>query len=141
MSLFSLSLLLTGCGGGGYTVTGKVTFPDGSPLERGRVVFDSGSQMFYGDIDSDGNYTMSGGTGAKKIPAGTYAVYLMGTVLPGDPTPAVIPTDADGNQMGPSPPEVPDIPLVAAKYTRRDTSGLQCVVSGKTEFNISVEKP
>ena len=139
--MLSFSLVLTGCSGGGNIITGKVTFPDGSPLERGRVVFDSGTQTFYGNIDSQGNYSMSGGDGSKGIPEGTYNVYLMGAVRPGNPTPEDIPTDADGNQIGPTPQELPDIPLVAAKFTQRATSGLQCVVSGKTTFNIPVEKP
>jgi hypothetical protein len=138
----SLSLVLTGCGGGGYAVTGKVTFPDGSPLDTGTVVFESGTQTFYGGISSDGNYAMMGsGTGNRKIPAGTYDVYLMRTVRSGNPTPEAVPMDADGNQIGPPPREVPDIQLVAAKYTRKTTSGLQCVVNGKTEFNITVESP
>ena len=137
----SFSLMFAGCGGGGHAVTGKITFPDGTPLERGRVVFDSGSQTFYGEVAPDGTYTMLGGAGEKRIPPGTYNVYLMGTVLPGDPNPEAVPTDADGNQIGPPRRELPDIPLVAAKYNRTDTSGLQCVVSGKTVFDITVERP
>jgi hypothetical protein len=137
----SFPLLLTGCGGGGYAVTGKVTFPDDSPLDCGTVVFESEKQTFYGGVGTDGTYTMMGGTGNKKIPSGTYKVYLMGTVRAGNADAPPIPLDADGNQIGPPPKEVPDIQLVAAKYTRRDTSGLECEVKGSRTFDIPVEKP
>jgi hypothetical protein len=139
--MMSLPLLLTGCGGDGFTVTGKVTFPDDSPLDYGSVVFESGSHAFYGGVNPDGSYTMMGGTGNKKIPSGTYKVYLMGTVRSGNPNAAPIPTDADGNQIGPPPKEVPDIQLVAKKYLQRETSDLQCEVSKNTKFDIPVEKP
>jgi len=139
--MIALPLVFSGCGGGGNLVTGTVTFPDGSPLDCGTVVFESATQTFYGGINSEGAYTMLGGTGNKGIPSGTYQVYLMGTVRSGNPTPAVIPTDSDGNQIGPPPKELPDIQLVAAKFNQKGTSGLQCVVQGKTEFDIPVEKP
>jgi len=142
LSLFAIPLLLAGCGGGNV-VTGKVTFPDGTPLERGRVVFDSGMHMFYGEISPDGTFTMEGAAGGRTIPSGTYGVFLMGTVRPGDAE-AVDnrPTDEDGNPIGPEPRGgAPDIPLVAPRFTRKATSGLECVVNGRTEFNITVEKP
>ena len=141
--LFLLSLLLafTGCGGGVSLVTGKVTFPDGSLLDTGTVVFDSGAKVFYGSVDTQGNYTMMGTEGGKKIPDGTYQVYLMGTARSANPDAAPIPLDADGNQIGPSRPELPDIQLVARKFLQKATSGLECVVKGRTTFDIPVEKP
>jgi len=134
-------LFLTGCGGGSV-VSGTVTFPDGTPLERGRVVFDSGTHMFYGEINPDGTFTMEGAAGGRTIPAGTYGVFLMGAIRPGDPDPVDNrPIDEDGNPIGPEPRGAPDIPLVAPRFTRKATSGLQSVVSGRTEFNFTVEKP
>ena len=141
LALFAFLLALTGCGGGGFAVTGKVTFPDGSPLDTGTVVFDSGSTVFYGGVDKQGNYTMMGTEGSKGIPAGSYQIYLMGTVRSPYADAEPIPTDADGNQIGPPRPELPDIQLVANKFLQKGTSGLQCDVKGKTEFNIPVEKP
>ena len=139
LSMFSVSLLLTGCGGGNM-VSGTVTFPDGSPLERGRVVFDSGAHTFYGEVNPDGTYEMQGGTGGRTIPAGTYGVYLMNTVLTAE-TVDNRSIDDDGNPIGPEPRSAPDIHLVAAEFTRKTTSGLECVVNGRTVFNITVEKP
>ena len=131
--LFCLLLLFAiGCGGH-PSVGGKVTFPDGSPLTEGQVLFESASLVAQGTIQKDGTYTIRTGE-EKGVPAGTYKVSIGGfkpTYESSPPPPSGCP---------PPPPRVtaPVIPI-ARKFLDSATSGLVCEVKNKTTFNIEVE--
>jgi len=103
-------------------VSGKVTYPDGKPVPRGQVTFNSGSFTAGGHILDDGTYNIG-----MRVPAGTYQVTVIAL---GESPIGVDPEDAK-----------PAKPLVDAKYNNPATSGLECVVSGTTVFNIEVEAP
>jgi len=124
---FSLITLVCtlGCGEGGYTVGGKVTYPDGTAVPTGQVTFSSGSFTGGGSIIGDGTYSTT-----VRIPAGTYKVSVTAF---GEPPAAAGGRDSD---------EIPSgVSLVAQKYTNPETSELVCEVNGPTTFDITVTAP
>jgi len=121
--LFILLVFCVGCGDG-YVVSGKVTFPDGTPLPRGQVTFFSSTFTGGGNVGSDGSYKVTVG-----VPAGTYKVTVIAL---GESSP-------DPNVPIHETKPVPS--LVDTKFNSPDTSGLVCEVKGKTAYNIPVEAP
>jgi hypothetical protein len=130
------ALLLVGAAGCGtrmYPVTGKVTFPDGTPLAVGTVVFErvDGSRMdgamARGNIRPDGSYelrTSSPGDGALP---GRYRVLIS------PPNLLVSPEGQDSSYELPCP--------FDPKFRDFSTSGLEYDVQpGRNEFNIQVAK-
>lgn len=71
-------VLTIGAGGcGGYpTVTGRVTFSDGTPLSVGEVILDNGRNMGRGAIMPDGAFVIGFSKPGNGIPAGTYRVAI-----------------------------------------------------------------
>ena len=118
-----------GCGKGA-TVKGKVTFPDGTPLTVGEVVFQTESRMTSGRIQSDGTYKLSGATESDGVPLGFYGVRIVGAYGSSNTPSGADPSDA------PMP-----IPLIDEKFEDTATSGLTCEVKGATTFDITVTKP
>ena len=139
--VLSLSFFPIGCGGNS-TVTGKVTFPDGSLMTTGEVLFESSSLMAKGAIQKDGSYSLNAGD-MKGVPNGTYRVSIGGfkpkvVSAPPPELPA-----GGGPPRGPirtGPPQmiIPEIP-VAKKFLSPATSGLTCEVKGRTKYDITVE--
>jgi len=124
---FGLFLLVccVGCGGKqGFSVGGKVTFPDGQPVTRGQVTFTSGSFTGGGSIIADGTYNIN-----VRVPAGTYKVSVA----------AYAETTADQSVdiADAKPPQS----LIDPKFNNPETSELVCEVKGATVFNIPVTAP
>ncbi|MDR1480940.1 MAG: hypothetical protein LBJ00_18600 [Planctomycetaceae bacterium] len=117
-----------GCGERRTTITGLVKFTDGTPITRGFVIFDNGTNSFFGTIKENGTYA----TGAEKIvdgiPDGTYKVYL-GKV--------------NGMKPNPQTRRVEKIEVVNPKYCSVETTSLTFEVKrgGVKTFDIIVEKP
>jgi hypothetical protein len=130
---FSVICFAVGCGGGGYTVTGKVTFPDGEPLTAGRVIFTNGTISAFGDLNARGEYRMGVNRAGDGIPAGIYQVYIAGALVEGDP--AFTQTMDDGTEA------IPMILAIDPKFTTASRSELTKEVSGRTTFDITVTKP
>jgi len=126
-----ICLVSFGCGSGSK-VTGKVTFPDETPLTIGKVMFTDSSISAFGTIDKNGNYSMGLLKDGQGIPPGTYKVYITEAMVDGDASLAR--KDEDGNMV------IPKVPAVALKFMSADASGLTCEVKGKTTFDIKVEK-
>ena len=120
-----------GCGKNA-TVTGTVTFPDGTPLDRGVVIFENDKIAARGDIRKDGTYSLTSGED-KGIPPGTYRVSISGANQP-----IIEPPTAEGGGA-------PKITLVTnpidRKYESPSTSGLTREVTGRTTFDIIVDPP
>ena len=131
VALFLLSLSV-GCGGN-VTVTGKVTFADGTPLTEGQVNFESSGLSSRGSIQSDGTYSLETGE-SKGIPRGSYQVSITGF---GGPKMVDVAPPGSPPQMRPVFRESP----IDRKYFNPDTSGLTCEVKGRTVYNITVEPP
>jgi len=117
------------------TVTGKVTFPDGTPLDRGTVLFENDTMSARGPIKKDGTFTMISGDN-KGVPKGTYKVSI------GKLTEPTITTTPSADGKGPSKVKVtPNISPIDAKYSSSAKSGLTCEVKGRTKYDITVEPP
>ena len=117
-------VFLVGCSDR-VTVTGKVTYIDGSPLQAGEVAFSDGRLVYRGNIDQNGGYKLGGVHEGDGISPGMYEVYLIGA--------ETMETD-ENNVMRP-------VQLVAQKYLSPDTSELTCEVKGKMTFDFKVERP
>ena len=129
MRLFSvvsllLCVVLSGCGDGSLRVSGKVTFPDGSPLIRGTVVFDSGSFTNKAVLDSNGQYNI-------EVPTGQYKVYFTFTSVR-DETFVPPPDEPDAQRY---------IELIHSSYTTLNSTALSCDVSKSGTHNFTVEPP
>jgi hypothetical protein len=117
----------SGCGSDFNPVTGRVTFPDGTPLEEGIVICEmkqgDKTVMARGNLERDGSFklgTLQPGDGAAP---GKYQVLVVPRAL----------TDAEKATIP---------PLIDSKFERFETSGLELEVKeGKNELNISVTKP
>jgi hypothetical protein len=122
--------LVSGCGGDKVSLKGKVTFKeDGTPLTCGMVCFETDTFAARGPLTSDGTYQVTSVKKNDGIPKGSYKVFIFGAE-------AAVENPSGGMR------EARSVPLVAQKYTNRDTSGLTFEVDGTTkEFNFEVEKP
>lgn len=67
---------LGGCGGH-PSVTGRVTFADGTPLTVGEVVLDNGSVMGRGSLNKNGGFVIGFTRPGDGIPAGWYDVGII----------------------------------------------------------------
>ena len=117
-----------GCGGGRASVSGRVTYEDGSPLTAGNVIGQTGegaaSTTVQGSVKSDGTFswgTDRPGDGAKP---GKYRVAVQTRAL-GDEE------RSKGMQ-----------PAIDDKYTRFETSQIEFTVKeGSNDLQIKVTKP
>ncbi len=131
--LFCASIV--GCFGSGdmptYQVTGKVAFPDGSPLKGGWIIFNS---VDHPGANARGTISKEDGT------------FLMGTHVPDDG--AVVGQHRVSIQAArpegfdPDNPAMRNAPaIIDPRFTRPDTSGLQFEVTsdGENHFEIEVQ--
>jgi hypothetical protein len=123
VAAFVLLVGVAGCGGY-YPVHGKVTYPDGSPVTKGIVVFESNGAAnaisARGEIQADGTYQLGTDKPGDGVPAGKYRVLV---------TPRL---------------ENPDAPEVTfdRRFADFNTSGLEFEVgSGDNDFSIQVTRP
>ncbi len=115
--------LLIGCGNLS-TVSGTVTFEDGSPLTVGTVVFQSPTFVAKEVLNSSGRYSL-------KVVPGEYTVYISSASVLDE---TFVP-----------PPDEPDavrhIPLIDSQFASLSESQLKCTVTGSQKFDIFVTKP
>ena len=129
-------VFVAGCGD--PKVTGKVTFPDGTPLTTGQVMFQKEGFIGSGSIKKDGTYSAGKQKDGDGLPPGTYQVFLSEVSTFGE---------MSGNSgvetsIGTVILEVaPTVDLVPTKYMSPATSGLTVTVDGPTKFDIEVEPP
>jgi hypothetical protein len=118
-------------------VHGKVTFPDGKPLDLGMVCFQGESFVYRGMIGTDGTFQMTTQKQGDGVIPGTYQVFITGAAK-GKPLPPNVKFDPDG-----APPDEPPIPMIAEKFTSPATSGVTCTVARgmALPFEIKVEYP
>lgn len=121
--IFVYCVLIFGCSVNKQPLDGRVTYPDGSPLEAGVVCFEENGFLARGKIKEDGRYTVGSESSANGIPLGIYKVYINSAEkLP-------------EGRLGPLE------PLIDKKYANIATSGLTFTADGKTrKFDITVER-
>lgn len=113
--------LMIGCGGK-LSLSGRVEYPDGTPLETGTVCFEENGFLARGEIKEDGKYKVGSEKTDNGIPPGTYKVYIINA------------EKVPEGRLG-----LPT-PLIDKKYKNSATSGLTFTADGKSrEFNITVE--
>lgn len=122
-----LALPLAGCGPRFYTVRGTVTLDDGTPLDKGLLVFErveGGPPVTArGNIGPGGRFELSTEKPGDGVPAGKYRVL-------------VNPLD-----LSDVPDEQKKLPF-DNKYTKFETSGLAYEVPGPAaEYDIKLDRP
>jgi hypothetical protein len=129
-SVLCLLFCFTGCSGK-IKISGTVTFSDGTPVTKGNVVFDNGTQSYFGII-KDGTYVTGGNKAIEGIPNGTYKVWLAQT----ETTENTLDTDGHVTSYKVT-------QTIAKKFTSPNTTELTFEVKpdGQKTFDIVVEKP
>lgn len=114
----------TGCGRRGYhKVSGRVHYPDGTPVVIGRVVVDypDSPRGSWGAIRPDGTFTMGSYAPDDGILRGTFRVSIQSTYV----------MRQDGST----------VELVDRRFADPETSGLSFSVPEQLEWDITVTKP
>jgi hypothetical protein len=120
-------LFVTGCGNN-IKVSGKVTFPDGSPLSTGTVIFENEHNSFRGKIQKDGTFRLGHLKDGDGIIAGKYQVTI------GDAVTRKLSEDRRSITSTTF--------LVAEKFRLPKTSGIEYDIQKKiTNISIVVEPP
>jgi len=115
-------------------VSGKVTFPDDTPVTIGKVTFETDSFVASGPLKEDGTYIIGSLSARDGLPPGLYKVYIAGAMRQEGTRTMWSP---DGTSV-----EIPvAAPVVAKKYTKADTSGIVCDVKKSVQFDFKVEPP
>ncbi|MDR1271186.1 MAG: carboxypeptidase-like regulatory domain-containing protein [Planctomycetaceae bacterium] len=104
------------------TVSGKVTYPDGTPVTGNNVIFTTKTYEARGILKEDGTYSLTSLKPGDGVPPGIYTVYF-------------------DNPVQSLPPDFKMKRIVNEKYCSPSTSGLTCEIKGKTKFNFTIEKP
>jgi hypothetical protein len=121
-------LAVSGCNSGRYSVTGKITYEDGSPVEAGTVIAEASVDgkivAVQANIERDGSFRLGADKPGDGALPGNYRVLIMPVAL-GDSELAA------GKR-----------PAVAGKYTKFETSGITLEVKpGPNILNIKVARP
>jgi len=119
-------------------VSGKVTYPDGTPLNIGAVQgYDESGTHIRGMIGEDGSFELYEVKPGDRVPAGkTYTIFIANA--------EVRPEAAPISPGGMFPPSIPPKELVASRFSNPSLSELRLEVpksSKPVEFNIEVTKP
>ncbi len=123
---------VSGCGDSDrlstYDVQGKVTFPDGSPLEGGQITFQSVEHGLSatGEIRSDGTFELTTYEPGDGAVAGLHRVAVM----------AAIPRNVDTDEGGYRSP-------IQSRFQDTLSSGLEFTVTedGPNDASIKVDRP
>ena len=67
IAILCLMFCLTGCDGK-TKISGTVKFSDGTPITKGSVVFDNGTESYFGTIKNDGTYIPAETNRSKEFP-------------------------------------------------------------------------
>lgn len=131
-------VVMSGCSGK-CKVSGKVTYPDGTPLKVGIIIFEDGVSQARGNIDENGNYKVSSVGKNDGIKPGTYNVYI--TQASGFDTSGMESIESKEGQTNVAMQIATPIKYIDSKFDTPATSGLKVEVKGKTVYDITVYKP
>jgi hypothetical protein len=123
--LLLICTLFAGCGQ--VKVTGTVTFSDGEPLSKGKIVFENDKNKFTAVLHNDGTFNLGMLKDGQGIPPGKYSV-------------AVAEAFDEEFYDPDKPPRVTH--FIAKKFRSSKTSGLEFDIQKRTTgISIIVEKP
>lgn len=123
VALTVIVLSLAGCSDF-HHFSGTVTFEDNTPLTMGMVIFEKSDPPFQsvGEINHHGKYEVSSLRQNDGLPAGEYAVYIVGTTFIGN--------------------DNKEVQLIDKTLTEVSTSNLRCSVPSKgNKYDITVFPP
>ena len=130
--VFCVLVLLTGCSK--YCpVSGNVTYPDGTPVTAGTVIFSTPTTQAKGTIKPDGSYRLTSINPNDGVLPGSYSVYLNAAVLT-EPTTVVRP-DGRGAKT-----TVKVTKITTPKFTTPN-SGITCDVKKSMKFDFQIDSP
>ena len=125
--------VLTGCSKN-VRVTGRVTFPDGTPLTTGSIYFTDDFVLGRSDLDKNGEYSLHTFRKNDGIPKGVYQVYITGAfAFVGGGT-------EHKSEFGTFSLDNIDM-LIDMQHTNPDTSGWVFDVQKKSVINLTVYPP
>lgn len=130
--LLFIGAVLAGCSKNVH-VTGRVTFPDGTPLTVGAIYFTDDFVLGRSDINSNGEYSLHTFRKNDGIPRGVYQVYITGAVyfIPGT-------SQKSGNTTF----SLDDVELaIDMQHMIPDTSGWLFDVQKNCVINLTVYPP
>lgn len=123
-------------------VSGKVTFPDGTPLTVGKVTFETDKFVASGQLKADGTYRLGSLSERDGIPPGVYQVYIAGAMKQEGTSNMSVPTASTSGTRTTTSMAMPVfVPAVAPKYTTASNSGITCDVKKSMTFDFEVEPP
>jgi len=126
---FVLFPAVQGCGRAGrVSVTGVVSYSDGTPVPRGVIRFEGKTRCGFAKIQPDGSYAVSGGGAGQGIVPGMYTVIIDNSAEP--------PVWDEARKA-----YVYGRPAVDERYASPATSPLSCTVASSMRFDIVVDRP
>lgn len=130
VSFSFLILLAVGCGPN-VRVSGTVSFPDGTPLDQGVVVFESPKLVAKGPLNGSGGYRLGSIKAGDGLPPGNYKVYFAFTAR----------QDASFVPPVNEPDAVRYIDVIDPKYASAASTPLTWDVKKSETVNLTVEHP
>lgn len=129
-------VLCVGCSGK-VKVSGKVTFPDGSPLTTGTINFSNETTMARGSVNEKGEYIISSEGKRDGLKPGNYEICITQAV--GFEASA----ENSGQEIAGTPTAhlAAPVQLIDRKFEDPSTSGLKAEVKKSMTFDITVYKP
>jgi len=135
-ALLLICCVVVGCSEVRAPVSGKVTFPDGSPLAVGEVRGYGDGTHIRANLGEDGSFELYEVKPGDRVPSGkTYEI----TIVNAEEREVVV---VRPGAIPSAPPKI--TPLVHDKFSNAATSGLKLEVpksSKPMEYNIEVTKP
>lgn len=126
--LLLATVCMAGCGKGGSTIEGTVSFTDGGPLTKGVISITGNGGGYQAPIGADGTFTLTG------VVEGDYSVAITGAM---DSAPDLgMNYDDKGQYVAPKAAEPKS--LIKADYSDPSKSGLTLKVPG--DYNLKVDK-
>jgi hypothetical protein len=126
--LFVLLLLcVSGCNSN-VSISGTVTFPDGRPLTKGTVVFQSKTHIAKGELNNSGYYRLGSLSKYDGLPPDTYKVYVSGAGA--TPEGFVAPPGSDESGY---------VPWIDSRFRSAETTPLSCDITKGQTFDFQVE--
>jgi len=131
--LCSFIALCVGCNGNVH-VSGKVTYPDGTPVPIGQIVFTDDFYMARSDINKNGEYSLHSYRRNDGIRKGIYKVYITGAIR--------FEQDEDAKESDLAAFRFDrSTSLIDDQYTIADTSGWQFELKKSQKINLIVYPP